>query len=575
MPWTLYAYILRELLKVLLLTTAILVTVMSFATAIKPLSDGLLGPIALFRFILFSLPTMIGFALPFAGTLAATLVFIRLANDNEVTAAAASGISYSRILLPVAALGLTCTLSLAYLSNAVVPWFYKQVAETLEGDVMSILVAQLNENRAFKFPGQDYVLYAENAREIPLDPQPFRGQLRLDKELQLTGVALGRMSADNPVRSDATAQEARVQLYRDKQGVGYVSVRLINPLVFDQSVGELQQQQGGSSQANLDFIELPNPIRDKPKFLSWSDLRQLENTPSRYDAVNTIMQSLAARLAEEELRQAITRGLTVSDSGQPAVWLNGPLTGERYRLTAPTVATADGLLLLAADPFRSVVIEKFDNDRPSLANVPVRTFAANAATLRITTSDLNQQPVVQATLNNVVISDPTSDGPANEDTQRELTGLTWPQPLLTSNPENPAAPTTNDARLLLQTAELPAFAQSETIQREAAVFRAQIASLGRLIVGLRHQRLASAVSCTLLLLLGATLAMTLRHQLPLLVFFWCFVLAITTTIIIHSGENLTGSLASGHIWPGLTVMWSGNLLLAVVIGIAYCKLAKH
>ncbi|MEM1213064.1 MAG: LptF/LptG family permease [Planctomycetota bacterium] len=569
MPWTLYAYILRELLKVLLLTTAILVTVMSFATAIKPLSDGLLGAAALFRFIGFSLPTMIGFALPFAGTLAATLVFIRLANDNEITASAASGISYSRILLPVAGLGLACTLSLAYLSNAVVPWFYKQVAETLEGDVMSILVAQLNENRAFKFPGQDYVLYAENAQEVPLEPQPFRGQLRLDKELQLTGVALGRMSADNPVRSDATAQEARVQLYRDQQGVGYVSVRLINPLVFDQSVGELQRQQGGSSQANLDFIELPNPIRDKPKFLSWSDLRDLENAPSRYDAVDTIMQSLAGRITEEQLRQAITRGLTTSDSGQPAVWLNGPLTGERYRITAPRVQNADGLLILSADRNRPVIFEKFDDDRPSLANIPVRQFAANSASLRITTSGFNLQPVVNARLNNVVIRDPTSDGPANEDSQQELTGLT------PTKPATFADPSSLTARQLLDTAQHADFAQSPIIQNEANAFRSQIAALGRLIVGLRHQRLASAVSCTLLLLLGAVLAITLRNQLPLLVFFWSFLLAITTTIIIHSGENLTGSLTSGYIWPGLTVMWSGNLILAIVIGIAYCQLAKH
>ncbi|MEM6550867.1 MAG: LptF/LptG family permease [Planctomycetota bacterium] len=575
MPWTLYAYILRELLKVLLLTTAILVTVMSFATAIKPLSDGLLGAGALLRFIGFSLPTMIGFALPFAGTLAATLVFIRLANDNEITAAAASGIAYSRILLPVAALGLACTLSLAYLSNAVVPWFYKQVAQTLEGDVMSILVAQLNENRAFKFPGQDYVLYAENAQEVPLEPQPFRGPFRLDKQLSLTGVALGKMSPDSPVRSDATAQQASVQLFRDRQGVGYVSVDLINPLVFEQSIGELQQQQGGSSRASLQYIELPNPIRDQPKFLSWSDLRQLENTPSRYDAVNAIMQSLAATLAEEQLRQAITQGLTLSDSGQPAVWLKGPLTGERYRVTAPSVQTADGLILLAADRSRPVLFEKYDADRPTRANIPVRQFAANAATLRITTSDLDQQPVINARLSNVVIRDPTSDGPANENSQSELSGLRWPQPVLLTNPDSPETPATHNARQLLETAELPAFAQSEAIQREANAFRAQIAALGRLIVGLRHQRLASAVSCTLLLLLGAVLAITLRNQLPLLVFFWCFVLAITTTIIIHSGENLTGSLASGHIWPGLTVMWSGNLLLAVVIGVAYCKLAKH
>ena len=70
MPWTLYRHILKELLKVMVPTTVVLVLVISFAAAIKPLADGLLEPRALVRFVLFLTPTMLQFALPFAAAFA-------------------------------------------------------------------------------------------------------------------------------------------------------------------------------------------------------------------------------------------------------------------------------------------------------------------------------------------------------------------------------------------------------------------------------------------------------------------------------------------------------------------------
>ena len=94
MPWTLYWYILRDLLKLLALATAVLVLVISAAVAIKPLSDGLLGPVALVKFILYTMPTTLQFALPFGAAFASTIVFNRMAADNEIVACSASGMSY-------------------------------------------------------------------------------------------------------------------------------------------------------------------------------------------------------------------------------------------------------------------------------------------------------------------------------------------------------------------------------------------------------------------------------------------------------------------------------------------------
>lgn len=166
MPWTIYRYILRELIKLMALSAVVMVTMISFAAAIKPMSEGLLGAGSMLKFVGYSSPTMLSFVLPFAGAFASTFIFIRMASDNEILACSASGMSYARILAPVAALGLCLTMGLFYLSNFVVPGFYRAAAETLESDLMTVLVNQLNQNRPFtEIDG--YVLYADNATQMP------------------------------------------------------------------------------------------------------------------------------------------------------------------------------------------------------------------------------------------------------------------------------------------------------------------------------------------------------------------------------------------------------------------------
>src|SRR4051794_40448386 len=115
MPWTLYRYILRELLRVLALSGTVLVVLVGFAVAIKPLSDGMLGPWSLVKFVAFTIPTVVGFVLPFAAAFSGTMVFSRMAADNEIIACRASGMSYPTMMLPVFALGLVLTLSLFFL----------------------------------------------------------------------------------------------------------------------------------------------------------------------------------------------------------------------------------------------------------------------------------------------------------------------------------------------------------------------------------------------------------------------------------------------------------------------------
>ena len=56
MPWLLYRYILRELLKVFALTASVLVLIIAFGAAIKPLAgDDLIGPAQTAKYILLAI----------------------------------------------------------------------------------------------------------------------------------------------------------------------------------------------------------------------------------------------------------------------------------------------------------------------------------------------------------------------------------------------------------------------------------------------------------------------------------------------------------------------------------------
>ncbi|MEL7087760.1 MAG: LptF/LptG family permease, partial [Planctomycetota bacterium] len=192
MPWTLYKYILRETGKLLLLTTLVLVVVMSFGAAVQPMSEGKLSAGLLVKFVLFTAPTVLGFALPFAGAFASTLVFIRLANDNEIVACSASGISYLRILAPVFGLGLVLTGGMLFLANSVVPSFYRLAERTVESDAITLLVTQLNQQRFVELKDQGLVIYADTATQFP--PQQIEGSvLPMTQLIQLEGVAVGEI----------------------------------------------------------------------------------------------------------------------------------------------------------------------------------------------------------------------------------------------------------------------------------------------------------------------------------------------------------------------------------------------
>ncbi len=550
MPWTLYRYILRELLKIMAIVVLVLVTMVSFAAAIKPISEGLLGAGALLKFVGYSAPTMLGFTLPFAGAFASTLVFIRMAGDNEVLACSASGMSYAKVLAPVAALGLVLTMGLFYLSNFVVPGFYRAAEETLEKDMMSVLVTQLNQNRPFtEFDG--IVIYADSAQQYP--PPSIEGAENASKFIQLAGVAVGELDEQEQVRADSTARFANILLFQDERE-SRVTLKLIEAMRYQPKLGELEYFES----LPVGPIVLPSPFGDSPKYLSWPELRELDREPERYSDVQESKTQLIREVAVAELRTSIRQRLK-ADRGRAGVVLTGAT--QDYLVKSPIARTVGGVLKLESRPGRPITI-----DYP--AQAPQRRIEALAGQIEVNASEQQgTEPSVSIELREVSVFNVPDAVPTTEMLSHQLPPMRWSKPILEENiDKQPIA--------ALEAYAAPHLSRSKHVDNALESLNKNIRRLGRKIVSQLHERAASAVNCLMLLVFGATLAMKLKGHLPLAVFIWSFMLAIVSIMLIHTGENISVD-GSGGIPVGLGVLWSGNVGMAVLTLLVYRSLARN
>lgn len=562
-PWTLTRYVLREVLKVGSLTCVVLVGVISFAAAIRPLSDGLLPPSALLRFVGFTAPTVLGFALPFAGAFAATIVFSRMAQDNEILACSAGGISYRRILAPVLGLGLVLAGVLYALSSTVVPRFYKEAESVVRSDVVSILAAKLNQREPYEIKPDggrfQYALFADSATLFDPAAVPelaaVPGGDRVRQVVQLRGVALGELDRKTRVPGPASTA-ARATVYvsdvPDRSDSSLSGV-LRDVVRFDPSTQDYLRVQ----RVPLGPYTVPSPLSDDIKFFSGAELARLRREPERYDEVARAMDGLSSALATERLR------LEIAASG-PGIELDGPIGGERFVLDAPALAPRDGGLEARATADAPVVVRRFagtDTERRRAE----RTFTAERVRLTLNPSRSLSAPAIRLNLTGVAV-----EPGGTRQAELALPDLRWPGEIFAAE------------RAKLSMAGLVELSTSPTYETSGPVLRArsqlsgELAELDRKISFQRHQRAASAAACTLLLLLGALLSVLLREQMPLVVFFWSFLLAITTIILINAGENVaTGEAGGFGVLLGKAVTWSGILALACVCGWAYARVVRH
>lgn len=553
MPWLLYRMLLVDLLRVIGLTAAVLVTVIAFGATIKPLTnDTLLDAGQTFKYLLLAIVPMLQFALPFSAGFGATLALHRMTADNEIQAMAVSGISYRRILAPVAALGLALLILMVGLTQEIIPRFWTLIERMIAADVTNVFQASIRRGEPFKLG--DMQIYAD---EIIVQHSP-EGPGGPETRMLLLKVAAADMDDAGRVITDVTANKAVVDVYR-RDGATLLKLAMYDTVAYNSAKGDLNRV---GAIIPTRAIVIPGALRDEPKAKSRQQLLALRANPDAFAQVIEARQNLADILRDTEARNQLDadlrgpkRQVELLASAQPAAVgaTSAPQSTRRY------VVQADRLIdgqFVTRDGGRIRIVH-IDGD------VGVREFVAESATLTPSPGSAFGVPTFDLTLGRHEVEDLRSGGGVNQREQVSFSGLS-------------VAGVSTDDLLQLPTPQLMARAESirtggDGVHNKVLRLQYEIDELQREITSRLLNRYALSVTAPLLLLLGAVLAMWLKRSLPLMIYMLAFLPAVLDLIAISAGEQM---MRDGRAM-GAVVMWSGNALMLGIILLAYARLAKH
>ncbi len=548
MPRLLFRHIVFDLLRVQFLTASVLVAVIAFGAAIRPIMHNLLGPEEVLQFVALASVPMLQYALPFAGAFASTIVYARLAADNEVLAMSAAGMSYARVLRPAIGLGLALFLAMSVLLDAGVPRFWTSMRRMITNDVTRLFVSAVERGEAFAGDGTQ--LYADEVRVIEGTTDGSGPTTRL----QLAGVAAIETGADGRTTTEFTAEFATVDVYRANDSA-YLKLLFTKATVFRAGEDALVFV----PQAEPEAIDLGKGIRLDPKDHSLTGLLALWNDVDSYHKV-------------ADARKEVENALTTLDG-----WLcvNQSLPSGTLRMSDPAGvrtyeirnARLEGTRLL---PLKGETLELIELDR----GVASRRVTVKEATL--TAEPAGRDAVARFEL--LARSDAVTEQASQRGSGRWPARIVGLAPLGCPAGDRSALSTVELAGQALAVAELspepgtPLAVAASAAQAAGARMTQSVRLVRADIVARITQRINQALCAPLMLVLGAVLAIRLRGANPLQVYVLAFLPSILDIMLISGGEQM---LKGGTSVLGIVVCCSGNLMIFATIWVAYRRIARN
>lgn len=542
-------HILADLLRIMLLTASILVTVIAFGAAIRPIMQNLFGPEDLLQFVLLAAVPMLQFALPFAGAFAGTIVYARLASENEVLAMSAAGMSYRRVLLPAAALGVALFVGMALLVDIGVPRLWTAMDRFKTKDPTRLFLSAVARGEALSVPGTNTQLYADEAKVLDVPSGPGEPVTRLG----LAGVAAVELGSDGRPLTEFTAEFATVDVYRENESA-YIKLLFRNATAFRDGEEALVYV----PQAEPEAIDLGRGIRLRPKHLDLMGLLDLWQNVDAYHAVADARARTERALDTRDRWRAIetelaqTGTLRLQDSG-------GRRTYEirNARLEGTTLRPQSGTTLELVELERAIA-----------------TRRASVGEAALVTDERVRDGAVRFELQ------------ARADTVADLRGFggggRWPARIVGLEPagfrardrtQEPVDAVVGEASGAVEGSAPGPAADAGAAAAKAARALVEEARLVRAdIVARIVQRINQALAAPLMVLLGAVLAVRLRGANPLQIYLLAFIPAIADILLISGGEQM---LKDATTVTGMIVASSGNIALAIMIAITYRQVARN
>jgi lipopolysaccharide export system permease protein len=148
--WIVSRYVLRELLKVFLLTLAgMTVLMLIVGVAHEAIRQGL-GPEPILKLVPYAMPNALRFAVPGTMLFAACSVFGRMAAGNEIVALKSLGISPMKVISPALVLAFLVSLVAVWLNDLAVSWGRRGMERVVLHSVEQIIYGMLRSQSSYR-----------------------------------------------------------------------------------------------------------------------------------------------------------------------------------------------------------------------------------------------------------------------------------------------------------------------------------------------------------------------------------------------------------------------------------------
>lgn len=560
-PRTLWRSYTWELARLLGISAGVLVTVITFAGAVKPMSAGLLEAGDALKFMLLAVPPMLAYALPFAGGFAATLVYHRLSTDLESVAAYAGGISHRSLLTPALGIGLACSVTLTLLYDQVIPRFLHEMQRMITVDVARVIAQQVSRGQTVTF--KDIMIHADSVRSV----KPEAGSGVMD-QLFLTGFGAVILKNDEPT-VEATAARAKVWLLPAEAGEGDAGDSGGRTMLVVQLEDVVGVREGGGVAASADsrFVQVvPNTFNDKVKFLSWSELADVLENPERMNWVEPKRRALALTLAKKQGEERLAAGLRAEGRG-----LFIDERGHEVVVRAGGVRWEGDKWVLSPPPGGALLASYTRGARGAEAGQRMIATAQAAHLIPETTAEPVEQRVAhRLELVRARVRDEQS--PGADAPERAVVAVGG----LSIQGDGAGEYLAMGSRELLEAAR--PWLERSTVDGEVRErvhgthgLAGALVRLDNSVLAKRHEFMALVASCFVMVICGAVTALKFSSKLPLTVYLFTIFPALASIVTISGGQQATVRQGA----TGLLLMWSGVAALSVYTLVIFMRLRRH
>ena len=538
MVFTLHRYIFREVIRVFILATVALTLMMSLGSILRPVQEFGVGPGQVLRLMIYFLPVTLTFVLPMAALFATTLVYGRLANDNELDACRASGISVLTLVYPGFILAVIVATANLLLSFYVMPAFIHQAENSLKNDARQILFRNIQRKGYYSLPPDGRCrIYADNA--------DMRNNV-------LSGVVAVDMAANGSIKRIVTAETAKV-VFDSHQNINDVRINAHNACQI--APGEDAAFFAEQLSLTAEFGAL---LGDNIQFKKIGQMKQIRRNPMLFEPVARLARHLYAMFTAELLAQQIN---DTFHAKTPFKLFNDRQVVE---FSAKSCSLRDEECLILAD---DVTI----TERPVSGNSPPRTMRCQKAFINIEGDEI--APTLTLDIQNAKW---TSPDPQNSQAQENILVRQIIRGLVM-----PAAVTDNfktDDILSEVSPKAISAALHDGPDKQLLALQDQLQKrIARTLTSISaemNSRLVFGIGCVTLIMIGIGLGIVLKGGHLLTAFAASAAPALVFTSCIIMGKNIAENPSSTIVF-GIPMMWAGLIIISILGLELYRRLLRH